>query len=41
MAKKRVRIRDKKLKELLAQGGRKGAKGDFLELIKRSVKKSS
>lgn len=38
MDKKRLRIKDKKLKEILKKGGRKGAKGDFIELMKRAVK---
>lgn len=37
MAKKRIRIKDKKIRELLKSGGRKGAKKDFFELLKRSV----
>jgi len=38
MPKNRITIKDKKLKELLKKGGRKGAKKDFFELVKRSVK---
>ena len=37
MTKNRITIKDKKLKALLKKGGRKGAKKDFFELLKRSV----
>jgi hypothetical protein len=37
MTKKRITIKDKKIKELLKKGGKKGAKKDFFELLKRSV----
>jgi len=37
MTKKRITIKDKKIKALLKKGGRKGAKKDFFELLKRSV----
>ena len=37
MTKKRLRIKDKKIKELLKDGGRKIAKDDFFELIRRAV----
>jgi len=37
MQKKRLRIKDKKIKELLKNGGRKSAKDDFFELLKRAV----
>ncbi len=38
MTKKRFTIKDKKVKALLMNGGRKDAKKDFFELLKRSVK---
>jgi hypothetical protein len=38
MTKNRITIKNKKIKELLKNGGRKGAKKDFFELLKRSVK---
>ena len=37
MAKKRLIIKDKKIRALLKNGGRKGAKKDFFELLKRAV----
>jgi hypothetical protein len=37
MTKKRITVKDKKIKALLKNGGRKGAKKDFFELLKRSV----
>jgi hypothetical protein len=37
MKKKRLRIKDKKITELLKDGGRKSAKDDFFELLKRAV----
>ncbi len=40
MTKKRITIKDKKVKALLKNGGRKGAKKDFFELVKRSVKQA-
>jgi hypothetical protein len=40
MKKKRLTVRDKKVKALLAHGGRKGAKKDFIELLKRTVQPS-
>jgi hypothetical protein len=36
--KKRIRIKDKKIKELLEKGGRRGAKKIFFELLKRAAK---
>lgn len=33
-------MKDKKLKALLKDGGRKGAEKDFIELVRRAVKKS-
>lgn len=36
MTKKRLTIKDKKLKTLLKDGGRKGAKKDFFVLLKRA-----
>jgi hypothetical protein len=33
----RLRIKNKKIKALLTDGGRNNAKEDFLELLKRSV----
>jgi len=38
MPKNRITIKDKKIKELVKKGGRKGAKKDFFELLKRSAK---
>lgn len=38
--KKKIRIKNRKIKELLKNGGREGAKKDFFELLKRAVKKS-
>jgi hypothetical protein len=35
--KRRITIKDKKLKEILKKGGRKGAKKDFFELLKRAA----
>ncbi|HSX09206.1 MAG TPA: hypothetical protein VLF93_03575 [Candidatus Saccharimonadales bacterium] len=37
MTKKKLVIKDKKIKVLLKNGGRKGAKKDFFELLKRAV----
>ncbi len=37
MSKQRIKIKDKKLKEFFKKGGRKGARKDFLELLKRAV----
>jgi len=37
MKKIRLRIKDKKIKEVLKDGGRKSAKDDFLELLRRAV----
>ena len=37
MAKKRIVIRDKKLKQLIMKGAREGAKKDFFELLKRAT----
>ncbi|HVA96102.1 MAG TPA: hypothetical protein VND99_00440 [Candidatus Acidoferrales bacterium] len=37
MTKKRISIKDKKLKLHLKNGGRKGAGKDFFELLKRAV----
>jgi hypothetical protein len=36
MTKKRILIKDKKLKDFFKKGGRKGAKRDFFELLKRA-----
>jgi hypothetical protein len=36
MQKRRLRIKSKKLKELLKDGGRSNAKEDFFELLKRA-----
>ena len=33
----KITIRDKKLKEFFRKGGRKGAKKDFLELLRRAA----
>jgi hypothetical protein len=41
MTKKRVIIKDKRLRALLKDGGRKGAQKDFFELLKRAVKNSN
>jgi hypothetical protein len=38
MTKKRFTIKDKEIKALLKNGGRKGAKKDFFELLKRAVR---
>jgi len=38
MTKKHITLKDKKIKDLLKKGGRKGARKDFFELLKRSVK---
>lgn len=38
MTKKKVIIKDKRLKELLKNGGRQGARKDFFELLRRAVK---
>ena len=38
MKKKRVKVKDKELKQLLKNGGRKGARRDFFELIRRAAK---
>lgn len=35
---RRVIIRDKKIKEILKKGGRKGAKKDFFELLRRALR---
>ena len=35
--KKRLRIKNKKIKTLLTDGGRSDAKDDFFELLKRAV----
>jgi len=37
MTKKRLTIKDKKIKALVKNGGRKGAKKDFFELLKRAI----
>jgi hypothetical protein len=39
MSTKRIKIKDKKLKEFFKKGGRKGARKDFLELLKRAAGK--
>lgn len=38
MTKKKLIIKDKKVKILLKNGGRKGVKKDFFELLKRAVR---
>jgi hypothetical protein len=38
MQKKRLRIKNKKIKALLKDGGRNNAKDDFFELLKRAVR---
>lgn len=38
MEKKRIILKDKKLKERIKKEGRKGAKRDFLELLRRSAR---
>jgi hypothetical protein len=38
MKKIRLRIKDKKIKELLKNGNRKNAKDDFFELLRRAVR---
>jgi hypothetical protein len=40
MTKNKIVIKDKKVKELLKKGGRKGAKKDFFELLKRATNNS-
>jgi hypothetical protein len=37
MTKKRLTIKDKKIKALLKNSGRKDAKKDFFELLKRAI----
>jgi hypothetical protein len=37
---KSIKIKDYKLKKLLKGGGRKGAREDFFELLKRATKYS-
>jgi len=37
MTKKRLVIKDKALKSFLRKGGRKGARRDFFELLKRAA----
>jgi hypothetical protein len=39
MTKKRLVLKDKKIKALVKNGGRGGAKKDFFELLKRAVRK--
>jgi hypothetical protein len=42
MAKKKaLLVKDDKVKKLLRKGGRKGAKKDFLELLRRAVGRST
>jgi hypothetical protein len=38
MAKKRIVLKEKKLKALLRKGGRIDARKDFFELLRRAVK---
>jgi hypothetical protein len=38
MRRKRIRVKDKKLQEFFKKGGRKEAKKDFTELLKRAAK---
>lgn len=38
MAKKRIVIKDKKLKQLIMKEARDGAKKDFFELLKRATR---
>jgi hypothetical protein len=38
MGKKRLIIKDKKLKERIKKDGKKNAKRDFLELLRRSAR---
>ncbi len=38
MIKKKIVIKDKEIKDLVKKGGRKGAKKDFFELLKRASK---
>lgn len=33
-----IKLKNKKLKKLLKNGGRKGAKEDFFELLKRAIR---
>lgn len=35
--KKRLKIKNKKLKDFFRKGGRKGAKKDFFELLRRAA----
>jgi hypothetical protein len=37
MQKKRLKVKDKKVKELIDYGNRKNVKEDFFELLKRAV----
>jgi hypothetical protein len=39
--KKPLIIKDKKIKQLVKNGGRKGVKKDFLELLRRAVGRTS
>jgi hypothetical protein len=41
MTKNRITIKDKKIKALLKNGGKQGAKKDFFELLKRAVKNNN
>lgn len=38
MTKKRLRIKDRRLKELIEKSERKGVRRDFFELLKRAIK---
>jgi hypothetical protein len=41
MTKKQLTIKDKKIKALLRNGGRKDARRDFFELLRRAVKNNN
>ncbi|HEX7041646.1 MAG TPA: hypothetical protein VF189_00190 [Patescibacteria group bacterium] len=38
MKKKRIGVKNKKLRELLKKGGRENARRDFFELLKRAAR---
>jgi len=37
--KQHIKIKDKKIRDVLRKGGRQGAKKDFFELLKRAAKR--
>jgi len=40
MKRKRIAVHDNKLRSLINKGGRKGARRDFEELIRRAIRES-